>query len=793
MKLRIFNSNRKLKEYFNQSKKSDSLLDYAMKVEDFLDNVCFVKARKANKYETLLLMQKACKKSKNLEKKLGISTEFFFFLKNNDYLFSLFRELVFEKKTIDELKNNDYYASYNEHLEILDEVFHNYLFLLEEENLYDDISLPIRYELDEDFLKSFDEIIYELEGFLSKFEEELLAKLAKKKQVFLHCKTSHFTLDILSKLEIFCGITLKANKHYIINLSTKEILCEKPFEAKNAKCSIKKFELRTLQFSFVKDEISKFIRSGLKPENIVLITPDENFCELLRLYDKDKMLNFANGISIKESGFYQKLLALYESANEEFRFDECGDYFEDEKIQFEYHNTLLHYLKLDFKSFKAHFNQKYDEEYFTNLLQSLLQDESKEPYYKELLYLIEAELFFLKDLLENHTLQFKEVLELFFIQIATARLSNVGGGKVTAMGILESRGLCFEGVIIIDFNDNIIPKRSINELFLNNEIRKKAGLISYEKRENLQRFYYESLLKNAQKISISYVENEENFKSRFLNELDFKFIEEPNSAQAYLNALKLDYKGIKPNLKPLSPPILKHNLFSSPLSFSRFNLFLKNKRTYYYRYILDLPEPRALNNDKQARNLGIFVHKILQLYYEKKPNDFNKDIFFKLLEEEAKKENVAPLELEILRLQFNKFAEKENQRFSQGYKIKEPELKVENNLTLLNGQSIAIEGWIDRIDSFCGRNFIIDYKSGKIEDNSYQLAFYQALYDQNAQVCFYDLKTAQIIQGKNVKSFKDLQEKLLEFWEEKDKECVFENESKGYACPYKLIYQKDLK
>ncbi len=47
--------------------------------------------------------------------------------------------------------------------------------------------------------------------------------------------------------------------------------------------------------------------------------------------------------------------------------------------------------------------------------------------------------------------------------------------------------------------------------------------------------------------------------------------------KAYLNALKLDYEGIKPNLTPIKAPILKHNPFEFPLSFSRFNL-LENQK-----------------------------------------------------------------------------------------------------------------------------------------------------------------------------------------------------------------------
>ncbi|EAK2797672.1 hypothetical protein FC656_08870, partial [Campylobacter jejuni] len=112
-----------------------------------LDKVCLSNFHKASSYESLLLMQEACLKSKDLEKKLGISVEFFAFLKNNEYLFSFFKELSLEKKSIEDLKNNDYYATYNEHLEILDEVYKNYLALLEKNSFYDDLSLPKNYTL----------------------------------------------------------------------------------------------------------------------------------------------------------------------------------------------------------------------------------------------------------------------------------------------------------------------------------------------------------------------------------------------------------------------------------------------------------------------------------------------------------------------------------------------------------------------------------------------------------------------------------------------------------------------
>ncbi|OEW42351.1 PD-(D/E)XK nuclease family protein [Campylobacter sp. BCW_6463] len=788
MKLRIFSSSRQIREYYNQKKQQNSLLDSAIHIGEFLDKVCLSNFHKASSYESLLLMQEACLKSKDLEKKLGISVEFFAFLKNNEYLFSFFKELSLEKKSIEDLKNNDYYATYNEHLEILDEVYKNYLALLEKNSFYDDLSLPKNYTLNKDFLDEYEAIVYDLQGFLSKFEENLLSEISQIKEVVLSFKTSKFNLEYLLKLDFLKTFDLKINTHYEINLSKQEILKEEIFKTRNSKIKLKSFELRALQCAFVMDEISHFVRKGLKPENIVVITPDESFCEFLRLFDKDNMLNFASGISIKESLFYQKFQALYESASSvSFVYKNQEDYFEDTQMIFDYHNTLLHSLKLDFIEFKKYFDEKCDFEYFEKLLALFLENEKQ-----ELIYLIRKELYFIKDLLKNQSLTLKELIHLFFMQISQLSLSDVGGGKVTVMGLLESRGLCFDGAILVDFNEEFIPKRSVNELFLNNEVRKKAGLISYDRRENLQRFYYESLMKSALEVSICFVENEEKSKSRFLDELDFDFFYETHIHQkAYLNALKLDYEGIKPNLTPIKAPILKHNPFEFPLSFSRFNLLENQKRTYYYRYILNLAEPRVLSEESKAKNQGNFIHKMLEIYYKNYANnDFDIKVFKNLLDKEYQKYNISELDLEVFKLKFIQFAKNEKERFSKGFYVAYTELEL-NNILKLGADSIKLKGTIDRIDSSKEGNLIIDYKSGKVPSNSYQLAFYQALYDENTSVGFYDLNSMQILHQK-AKSLDELKERLKDLVLMSKEEIEFENEQDEY-CPYKLIYKKELK
>ncbi|HEB7687257.1 TPA: PD-(D/E)XK nuclease family protein [Campylobacter coli] len=788
MILRIFSSSRKIKEYQEKAKTKNALLDSAFLVSDFLDRVCVVNSFKASSYESLLLMQEACLKSKDLEKKLGISAEFFAFLKNNEYLFSFFKELSLEKKSIQDLKNNDYYATYNEHLEILDEVYTNYLLLLKQHNLYDDLSLAQEYKLNLDFLNEYEGIYYDLQGFLSKFEEDLLCEISKIKSTIISFKTSKFNLEYLLELDFLKDIHLELDMFYEVNLSQKKILKQEKLSNPNTLVKLKAFELRSLQCAFVMDEISNFVRAGIDPEKIAVITPDESFCELLKLFDKNNMLNFASGVSIKESLFYQKIKALYNGANSDafiYKIDE--NYFEQEKMIFDYHNTLLHYLELQFEDFRTRFDQICDLQYFENLIHSFLKDESQ-----ELMNLVQKELCFIKDLLKNKSLKLKELMQLFFMQLDQIKLSYVGGGKVTVMGLLESRGLSFDGVVILDFNEDFVPKRSINELFLNNEVRKKAGLISYERRENLQRLYYENLMKNAKKLSISFVENEEQTRSRFLDELDFNFFEEKTTpSKAYLNALKLGYQGVRLNLNPIKAPVLKHDIFEKELSFSRLNLFLYQKRTYFYRYILELPEARALSDESKAKNQGNFIHKMLELYYKNySKNNFNLKIFNDLLEQEYQKYSISELELEIFKLKFIQFAENEKEHFKLGYKVIEQEEEHHKALNIQN-HTIRLKGIVDRIDKLEDKHFIIDYKSGKVPEKSFQLAFYKALCDENTEAKFYDLNQMQFVEEK-AKSLDELKECLKDLLEQREEEIEFENDKDEY-CPYKIIYKKDFR
>ncbi len=794
-KIIVFPSNRKVRKYYLDAK-DGIIFDKIICVDDFFSKLIYERSfkRKASEYESSVLMHLACEKTYK-SKELKINENFFAFLKNKEYLFSFFKELSLERKSIADIACKDYYAQYEEHLEILDELLKNYLSLLDEKKLYDDISLPLSYDLDYDFISSYDEIFFELAGFLSKFELETLSKLSSKIKVVINFYVSKFNIAYLKEVSFLKDLDLKLYHSYDFEISNKLLLEQKKDDLKREKIHYKAFEFKSLQANFVFDELSKYVRMGIDPKDIVVISPDESFCEFLRLYDSKNLLNYASGKSIKESLFYRRIKLLRQALEADFIYDEDEKYFQNQKKVFDLYNSSLKYLNLNsFTKIKEKSKEKFSYDFFKSLISSFLQDESI-----ELQNLIEDELCLISTFLKDENfknLSFKQILDLFLGKISNINLSVLGGSDVTVMGLLESRAMQYEAVIVLDFNDDFIPKRNVNELFLNNEIRNKSGLISYERRENLQRFYYESLFRKAKYISISFVENEERIRSRFLDELDFdlKAIQKPS--KAYLAAFK-QYEAFKMDLNPLKAPVLKHNPFEKPISFSRLSLFLQQKRTYYYKYIEKIKEARALDISLLKTNFGDFIHQMLKIYYTKN-EVFILDDFISLLEENIKFFSICKLELELFKIRLTEFALNEKERLKKGYKTLFVEKELEKSIFIEENSKkyeIKLTGILDRVDMIDDEAVIIDYKSSKIPKDSYQLAFYKLLYNEKAQAFYYDLRDKMtLVSGENTKSLEDLKDCFKQMLKDIDKELIFENEGIfSKYCPYKSIYEKNLK
>ena len=113
-------------------------------------------------------------------------------------------------------------------------------------------------------------------------------------------------------------------------------------------------------------------------------------------------------------------------------------------------------------------------------------------------------------------------LHLFLNRLRARTIDDVRGGKITVMGVLETRMCGFDAVIVVDFNEGMVPRRSSKDMFLNSQTRLKAGLPGAHDRESLQKLYYFNLFRRAKEVAIGFVDSAESMPSRFLTQLGIR-------------------------------------------------------------------------------------------------------------------------------------------------------------------------------------------------------------------------------------------------------------------------------
>ena len=658
---------------------------------------------------------------------LNIERNFFSFIQNSEYLFRFFEELSSEQVSVETLQSVDVYGEYEEHISILRRLRERYGDICSREGWADRIFNSEHTTIQHDFLRNFETITIIVEGYLSRYEIALLRECAVHLKVILNYNTTAYNRKMTARFEEM-GFELKEEMEYRLSLSDIQIIEEKPLHInRSLRCEI--FHTRLAQIGFIKASVESFVEEGIEPEKIVVVLPDEDAAAVLKEFDTEGNFNFAMGESFANSALYRKMESITLFLDE-------ASVLNRERIR------NINVSTIDW--FKSHYPKKFR---FAQLEELIGLFEDADP---ESIEMIRDELHRFSHL--SHALEemdFRAVFRIFMNRLRQLSIDDVRGGKITVMGLLETRGVAFDGVVIIDFNEGYVPHKSEKDLFLNTKTREYAGLPSARDRESLQKHYYSILFNRAKKVRIGCVQNAESVPSRFLLQLgikhspsEFRYEEvlfpSPNFQERNIGHYESEY-----------------DFTLHPLSASGLKSFLTCKRQFYYRYIAHLRDHELPRDLSEERDIGNALHSALERLFRENDRFISvthiKESFSTLWEEEKTDD---PLERHMKRLWLDKldpFYASEALRFGTGVRVlyteKESKVSVEG---------ITLTGRIDRIDEYEGRLEVIDYKSGKYPDTDkepkesdvdYQLSVYALLAGELGKVAnvgYYDLGRGEL-------------------------------------------------
>jgi len=700
-------------------------------MSDFISKLSIVDNFKIVDSDTRVLLLLEASNFKNFSN-LQIERNFFTFTKNSSYIFKFFEELSAELYDIKELNSSDIYAEYEEHIAILQELYRRYEQLCSDKKILDKIFLPKLYKFNKEYASLHKNIEIYVDGHLTNFELELLQKCCEFSDVTIIFNTSSFNTKMITKFDNL-DEKLEIDFEYRISLNNKKIISKRKVP-KNKNISCESFSESLLQVAFIKQKLYQFIQKGLEPEKIAIVLPDEKMAQTLKSFDDKSNFNFAMGESFSNTKIYEKLNAtcryIDQDSKENYqRLQRVGDDTYEKLIKIYYKDSN----EVDF----IEFLKEYVEQ-FTN------KNEIK--IFEEEVYRFGYILDFMKDM------GVKSLLNVFLQRLAQRTIDDVRGGKVTVMGVLETRNVEFDGVIIVDFNDSNVPKKSDKDMFLNTKIREMANLPTMTDRENLQKHYYDMLLKRTKEVALCYVKSSESSPSRFLKYLNIK---EKNiyGESDYANIIFSRVIPVQTNEDEI---ILDYSFKDKKLSATRLKTFLTCKRKYYHKYIQKLTHHEIPKDMPQEFEIGNDVHNALKALYTKKNSysdldELRKDLYHEL-DFVCGKSELEKYLIEIQKRRLEMFCENEIKRFDDGWVVHCCEQYFETNFA-----GMTLIGQIDRVDKRLNEIEVLDYKTGSYplynkknldEATDFQLEFYYLLAGGlgNVEGCaYYDLKESKIV------------------------------------------------
>ncbi|EKE94502.1 ATP-dependent deoxyribonuclease AddB [Helicobacter pylori] len=706
----VFSSTRRLKHFYLEQ--GEGFLPNAMSMGNFFEQAFYIPNKKKIPNSTRLILMidtiKAIAKEKKsiLEGLLLFENSFLGYLESTSFLFDLFDELSSACIKLNELSSKDIYLDYEKHLEVLEMIYDCYIKKLEELGFYDKI-MQEKPTILKEFFEHFSSIEWHLDGFMSVFERQCLLEVAELVPITLHLSCDKYNQKFLE----FLNLKLETDCDYSIDFKTQKILSQ-TFNDQKIEPKLYANSSYLKQGALVLQTIEEYLQKDNDPNKMAIITPNADFLPFLKLLDQNNNLNFAMGLGAKNSPYYTELVKILE----DLQTSDCN---------------LSGSALLDLE----------------NITLPLLEQQSskeKAPL-KEVHSQIMHQYHLLKDTLKNYSL--KDLLHLYLQEFeANFRLDDSSGGKIRVMDTLETRGMQFDKIVIVDFNETCVPSLKDCDLFLNSALRKSLNLPTLLDKKNLQKHYYYQLFKNSKEITLSYIESETSKASNMLLELDLHTEPIKDAYTLFAPSPLKDYQE-----EEIKAAIPKDFSFSA----SSLNAFLTCKRRFYYHYMKRFKEtPKDENNSA----VGSLLHELLKEAYEKDKTPYVlEERLIWLLET---RENITPkerLDTLVALKKIQAFYLKEKERFNTKIKILDLEKSFE---TIIQG--VVFKGRIDRIDKTADNEIILlDYKfksdlkldnmSKKQISTDYQMAIYAfALknlgYKGPIKAFFYDLRKGELVE-----------------------------------------------
>ena len=327
---------------------------------------------------------------------------------------------------------------------------------------------------------------------------------------------------------------------------------------------------------------------------------------------------------------------------------------------------------------------------------------------------------------------------------------------IQIMGMLESRALDFEHVIVMSVNEGTLPAGKKNHSFIPYDLKREFGLPTHTEHDAIFANHFYRLLQRADNIDILYHTGSDDFgagteKSRFIEQI----IHELPKYNKQINITTSEYNPVpviseRTKELPKSDELLNtiKVKLKKGLSPSAMNTLASCSMNFYYRYLVGLGELEEVEESIKSSTLGTCIHDTLENLhklslglpldeitlknYRKLANSHLEQEFLKYFSEKDLKTGNNLLTYEVAKNYVKKFLDYELELIKEHkYTVVQVEDNIAHDIPLnINNEEVPtkIHGKVDVISELDDNKLLLDYKTGKVENAELNFKDYTQFY-----------------------------------------------------------------
>ena len=370
--------------------------------------------------------------------------------------------------------------------------------------------------------------------------------------------------------------------------------------------------------------------------------------------------------------------------------------------------------------------------------------------------------------------QISELRTIYNAQIGTHKLSYSGEPLegLQIMGMLETRLLDFDTVILTQANEGILPAKSIDDSWIPYDMKKQFGLPTRDEKNAIFSYHFFRLMYRAKKVYILYDGQGDGLgggeMSRFVRQWATQ-LPENHSMRFFNQSVTLNSVTRQRHEILKTPSLIKRlqEIAKKGLSATALSNYIADPIRFYNNYVLRISENEELEELIAYQTLGTVIHNTLEELYTpyvakqltvqniKKMQDTHKQTLQKHFEEELGKSSHTTgknlLLFTAAAHSIRRVLEADKKDILAGSTIEllglEEYRKVTRTYTGVE-HPITFHGVIDRIDRKDGVLRILDYKTGQtntkeLRPSEISDCLSDSVYGKSFQVLFYSMLWAE--------------------------------------------------